>query len=423
MYKLNLGRDLYLKGRIGWRGLSKDEYLEDGEYRIINATALMDGYVDWDNCGYITQERYEESEEIMLQEGDILISKDGTLGKIGYVKGLSFPCTVASGIFVLRNTLKEELDFDYLYHILKSHIFKDFIYRNKATGSTINHLYQVDLERFELDLPDIGTQRKIAEILNDIDSKIENNNGICHELEDLSQYLYEYWFVQFDFPDKAGKPYKTSGGKMKWDDELNQNIPIDWNHKLISDITRRVKVGFVGTVDKYYCDKKDGVQIVRPAEMSEDGIDYDNLRYVTYEFHNSNLKSQAHYGDILISRCGKEGIPNVYDSTDESQVLNAVMIEPNPDVAESLFINEVLKTKYSQIQIENGTSGSVQGVINTEMIGKIKLAFNEKVCKEYVNRLKEAYGIISNLRDENRKLRELRTFILPMLLNGQICVN
>ena len=86
MSKLNLGNDLYLKGRIGWRGLSKDEYLDYSNYKIINATSLMDGYVDWSKCGYISKERYEESEEIMLQENDILISKDGTLGKIGYVK-------------------------------------------------------------------------------------------------------------------------------------------------------------------------------------------------------------------------------------------------------------------------------------------------------------------------------------------------
>ena len=135
MTKFNLGTDLYVKGRIGWRGLSKSEYLKNSDYRIINATALMDGYVDWDNCGYITKERYEESNEIMLRENDILISKDGTLGKIGYVKGLTKPTTVASGIFVLRNTIPNELDFDYLYHILKSNIFKEFIFRNKAQGS------------------------------------------------------------------------------------------------------------------------------------------------------------------------------------------------------------------------------------------------------------------------------------------------
>ncbi len=167
--KLNLGRDLYLKGRIGWKGLSKDEYLTNSDYKIINATALMDGYVDWNNCGFITEDRYEESPEIMLQEGDILISKDGTLGKIGYVKGLTTPCTVASGIFVLRNSIPEKLNFDYLYHVLKSNIFKDFIQRNKSLGSTILHLYQRDLENFELELPSLEHQNSISRILNAIE--------------------------------------------------------------------------------------------------------------------------------------------------------------------------------------------------------------------------------------------------------------
>lgn len=183
MSKLNLGNDLYLKGRIGWRGLSKDEYLDYSNYKIINATSLMDGYVDWSKCGYISKERYEESEEIMLQENDILISKDGTLGKIGYVKNLEKYCTVSSGIFVLRNTKPELLDFNYLYHILKSNVFKDFIRRNKAQGSTISHLYQRDLSNFELELPPLETQKYIANILDSIDSQIARNHNMVHKLQ------------------------------------------------------------------------------------------------------------------------------------------------------------------------------------------------------------------------------------------------
>ena len=180
MSKLNLGQDL-------------------------NATSLMDGYVDWDNCGYISEERYNESEEIKLQEKDILISKDGTLGKIGYVKNLKTPCTVASGIFVLRNTIPDRLNFDYLYHILKSDIFKDFIKRNKAMGSTINHLYQRDLENFEIEIPSIDIQTKI---LNYLEDKIDINNKIINESEKLAKRIYDYWFIQFEFPDKNGNPYK-----------------------------------------------------------------------------------------------------------------------------------------------------------------------------------------------------------------------
>ena len=225
MNKINLGNDLYLKGRIGWQGLSKNEYLDFSEYRIINASALMNGYINWDNCGYITKERYEEAKEIMLEENDILISKDGTLGKIGYVKNLPGKCSVASGIFVLRNTQKEILNFDYLYHILKSHIFKDFIYRNKSLGSTINHLYQRDLSNFEIELPSITIQNKVSSVLNGIDNRISLNNKIITELESMTKTIYNYWFLQFEFPNEEGKPYKSSGGKMVWNEELKREIP------------------------------------------------------------------------------------------------------------------------------------------------------------------------------------------------------
>ncbi|MCJ0601043.1 restriction endonuclease subunit S, partial [Enterococcus cecorum] len=93
---VKLGDYLYIKGRIGWKGLKKSEYLEQGEYRIINGEALVVDGINWNKAGFITKERYEESPEIMLQEEDILLSKDGTIGKIGFVDKLEQPTTVAS---------------------------------------------------------------------------------------------------------------------------------------------------------------------------------------------------------------------------------------------------------------------------------------------------------------------------------------
>lgn len=235
MSKISLGKDLYVKGRIGWRGLSKSEYLDSGDYRIINATALMDGHINWDNCGYISQERYEESVEIQLKEGDILISKDGTIGKIGYVKGITQKTTVASGIFVVRNTMSDKLDFDYLYHILKSDIFKDFIHRNKAQGSTINHLYQRDLDNFEIELPDISVQKKIADILNTIDSKIDNNMSVADNVDSYIEEIFRYWFLQFNFPDVDHKPYLENGGEMEYNEVLKKNIPVGWRVENINN--------------------------------------------------------------------------------------------------------------------------------------------------------------------------------------------
>lgn len=106
---VKLGDYLYIKGRIGWKGLKKSEYLPVSDYRIINGESLTLSGIDWNKAGYISAERYEESPEIMLNIGDILLSKDGTIGKIGYVDKLETPTSVASGIFVIRNTRQAEI--------------------------------------------------------------------------------------------------------------------------------------------------------------------------------------------------------------------------------------------------------------------------------------------------------------------------
>lgn len=106
---VKLGDYLYIKGRIGWKGLKKSEYLPVSDYRIINGESLTLSGIDWNKAGYISAERYEESPEIMLNIGDILLSKDGTIGKIGYVDKLETPTSVVSGIFVIRNTRQAEI--------------------------------------------------------------------------------------------------------------------------------------------------------------------------------------------------------------------------------------------------------------------------------------------------------------------------
>ena len=118
--KASLGDYLYIKGRIGWKGLKKDEYLNESGYRIINGESLTATGIDWNKAGYISEERYMESPEIMLKEGDILISKDGTIGKVGYVNRLDKPTSVASGIFVVRNLKPEDVSTVFIYCLLNT---------------------------------------------------------------------------------------------------------------------------------------------------------------------------------------------------------------------------------------------------------------------------------------------------------------
>lgn len=149
---VKLGDYLYIKGRIGWKGLKKEEYLEYSDYRIINGESLTKAGIDWSKAGYISQTRYDESPEIMLQTGDILLSKDGTIGKIGYIDSLSTPTTVASGIFVIRNLQPNVISTTFIYYLLKSRLFTAFI-AARTEGSVIPHLYQKDFMQFEFPLP------------------------------------------------------------------------------------------------------------------------------------------------------------------------------------------------------------------------------------------------------------------------------
>lgn len=178
---VKLGEYLYIKGRIGWKGLKKNEYLQSSNYRIINGESLTINGIDWSKAGYITKERYEESPEIMLEPNDILISKDGTIGKIGYVKSIEMPTTVASGIFVVRNMRPSEINTRFIYHFLTSRFFKDFI-KMRTEGSVIPHLYQKDFVELDFPLPTIAEQSRFVEILDSLDTKIEVNKKINDNL-------------------------------------------------------------------------------------------------------------------------------------------------------------------------------------------------------------------------------------------------
>lgn len=176
-----LGKFLYIKGRIGWKGLKKNEYLEHSEYKIINGESLTKNGIDWDKAGYISKERYDESPEIMLQNDDILISKDGTIGKLGFVENLSSKATVASGIFVLRNLNTNLISTRFIYNYLSSSYFGNFII-SRTEGSVIPHLYQKDFVELDFPLPSLEKQEKIVRILDTISLKIELNNVINNNL-------------------------------------------------------------------------------------------------------------------------------------------------------------------------------------------------------------------------------------------------
>ncbi len=170
--KINLSKNFTLKARIGWQGLTTEEYLEHGDAYLITGTDFCKGRIKWDTCHYVNNDRYDQDKNIQIVNGDVLMSKDGTIGKVAYVTGLNKKATLNSGVFLIRSKYPEKYSGGFVYHVLSSEIFKMFLDKLSA-GSTINHLYQKDFVKFDFYVPsDINEQLDIEECLNSMDEEI-----------------------------------------------------------------------------------------------------------------------------------------------------------------------------------------------------------------------------------------------------------
>ena len=185
-----------LKGRIGWQGLKANEFIEDGPY-LITGTNFSDGKIDWDSCVHISEERYLEAPEIHVLEGDLLITKDGTVGKIALAENCPEKVSLNSGVLLIKNKDKVRYINKFLYYILLSDVFWKWFRSSQNGNSTIIHLYQEQFSNFIFSLPrTISEQIEIYIYLDrkctEIDSIISTNNKIIEQLKEYRQsVIYE----------------------------------------------------------------------------------------------------------------------------------------------------------------------------------------------------------------------------------------
>jgi len=183
--KIIIGNDTTLKARIGWQGLTTNEYRDSGEYYLVTGTDFENGLVNWDSCHFVDKYRYVQDKNIQLKVDDILVTKDGTIGKVGFVETIRLPSTLNSGVFVVRSN-SDKLYAKYLYYIFVSKIFDDFL--NKLTaGSTISHLYQKDFLHFSFDAPPLQEQKAIAKALSDTDALLTSMQKLITKKESIKK--------------------------------------------------------------------------------------------------------------------------------------------------------------------------------------------------------------------------------------------
>ena len=215
-----LGNKMYIKSRIGWQALTKSEYLETGDYYLITGTDIDEDnhVVDLKRCCYVSKERYEMDDKIQVHEGDIIVTKDGTIGKVAMVTGLDKPATLNSHLFVLRD-MSGTLDNRFLLQVLSSHIFDDFVESTK-TGSTLTGLPQKTFVEFKFSAPKIDEQKKISGFLDNIDNLITLHQRKYEKLKNIKQSMLEKMFPKNseNFPEIRFKGFTDAWEQRKFGD-------------------------------------------------------------------------------------------------------------------------------------------------------------------------------------------------------------
>lgn len=182
----NIASNSTMKARIGWQGLTTAEYLSMGDYFLVTGTDFFDGKIKWETCHHVTKDRFDQDKNIQLKQNDILITKDGTIGKVALIDELPLDATLNSGVFVIR-PIDNAYDPKYCYYIFKSQYFDSFL-RKLVAGSTINHLYQKDFVSFQFPLPPKkAEQTAIATALSNIDNLIDGLKKLISKKKAIKQ--------------------------------------------------------------------------------------------------------------------------------------------------------------------------------------------------------------------------------------------
>lgn len=182
-----------MHARIGWQNLRTSEFLNSGDYYLITGTDFDDGKINFDTCHYVAKERYDQDKNIQINNGSILITKDGTLGKVAYVEGLNKPATLNAGVFNVVVKDKNEVDVKYLFQFLKGPFLMDYVVQ-KATGGTIKHLNQNILVDFPISLPSKEEQEQLGVFFSNLDNFITLHQRKCDDLKQLKKSMLQKMF-------------------------------------------------------------------------------------------------------------------------------------------------------------------------------------------------------------------------------------
>lgn len=335
------------------------------------------------------------------KKGDVLISVRAPVGDLNLCET---DLCIGRGLAAISS---EKYPNRFIYYSLKYNI-NSLI--SSSTGTTFSSINKNDLESLDLIIPEENQISNVTNLLSVLDDKIELNNTINAELEAMAKTLYDYWFVQFEFPNSEGKPYKSSGGAMEYNPTLKREIPKGWEVKNLFECVN-VQYGFPFSTD-YFNETKTGIPIIRIRDILNNSIS----NYSTQE--NIDKKYLISEGDVLI---GMDGNFHVNYWTRENCYLNQRVVMLKETFLPNIFIRYQVEP-YIQLR-EKSVSRTTVGHLSDKDLKAINIIVP---TNEILNVIKPLFDstlkkIVKN-KQQNQELAQLRDWLLPMLMNGQVKV-
>lgn len=375
---------------------STPKWLDEG-IPVVRNYNLVDGHIDTSNLSYVDESTYlDRIKRAKPEEGDIIISREAPMGVVGIVpKG--FKCCLGQRLVLLKvDRLK--CDPQYLLYALLSNIVQVQIHRIDLTGSIVSNLNIPDMKKLLIPMVNENMD-KVGGYLQSIDSKISNNNAIAQQLEAMAKTIYDYWFLQFEFPNEEGKPYRSSGGRMIWNEELQQEIPEGWTSTRLKDIIvenpkSKIKVSDVkndGEIPFF----TSGADILSTNESIVSGLN-------CYLNTGGNADVKYYYGEASYST-------DTWCITAENEtkyILPFVLNKIKPSVDKVFFQGTGLRH------------------LQKNLLREYQFCFpDSNVVKEFSKLASDIFKKQHYLLEENKKLESLKQFLLPLLMNGQVTIN
>ncbi len=341
---------------------------------------------------------------VIANPQDIIYTRTGQIGLA--FRGMQGVVHNNSFIVSLKT---DELEKDYLYTVLNSNFVKKQA-NSQAKNSVQPDLTHTMFKSIVIPVPDSREeQNRISKIINNINQKIQTNNQINQELESMAKTLYDYWFVQFDFPDQNGKPYKSSGGMMVYHPELKREIPDGWEVEKLFDIAD-VQYGYPFSTD-YFNSTGEGVPVIRIRDI----LGNDITNYSTEEVED---KYKINVGDVLI---GMDGNFHMNYWIKEDCYLNQRVVKVNSDKLPNMVLKYQIEP-FIKLR-EKSVSRTTVGHLSDKDLKAINVILPKD---KYLSSIFEKFeSILENIiinQQQNQELTQLRDWLLPMLMNGQVKV-